>query len=203
MRDHYLVLGLKPNANADMITKAYNDLSRAYHTSVYRGSPQEAQELASEVKHAYSVLSNYNSKKEYDNSKLFRIRTPLGFGQELSVDALTSTGPNHGVGEYKPSFWQSVKDLFTGRKPKPRNTAKAEGLFSVVMGMIGQPQLYRECRKQLIQAVEADPYILELHYDLAIMCYKVGEYEQARHELKECLSIDHTDKLSRKFLSML
>lgn len=64
MSDHYEVLGVDRNATQDQIKKAYRKLARELHPDV-NPSP-EAQERFKLVTHAYEVLSNAQSRAQYD-----------------------------------------------------------------------------------------------------------------------------------------
>lgn len=64
MSNHYEVLGVDRNATQDQIKKAYRKLARELHPDV-NPSP-EAQERFKLVTHAYEVLSNAQSRAQYD-----------------------------------------------------------------------------------------------------------------------------------------
>lgn len=64
MADHYEVLGISPNASADEIKKAYRKLARELHPDV--NPSEEAQERFKAVTHAYEVLSDDQSRRNYD-----------------------------------------------------------------------------------------------------------------------------------------
>lgn len=71
MSDHYQVLGVSPDASQDEIKKAYRKLARELHPDV-NPSP-EAEERFKHVTHAYEVLSDPQSRAQYD-------RGDQGFG---------------------------------------------------------------------------------------------------------------------------
>ena len=171
MRDHYLVLGVSPSANTDMIKSAYRKLSKTYHPDVYQGDPEKAQEMMVAITKAYEVLSDPKLRHEYDHAGLFKMRVPKGFDENIDVEAMV----------------MSSAEL---KKPQPK-------------GMDEQPELREECRLQLQQAVKADPECMELYYDLAIMCYKLGKFEEAKQALQTCLQLKPNDKHSQRFLSIL
>lgn len=64
MADHYEVLGVSRDASDDQIKKAYRKLARELHPDV-NDSP-EAQERFKLVTHAYEVLSDSDSRRNYD-----------------------------------------------------------------------------------------------------------------------------------------
>lgn len=64
MSDHYQVLGVSRDASEDQIKKAYRKLARELHPDV--NPAPEAQERFKAVTHAYEVLSDANSRRQYD-----------------------------------------------------------------------------------------------------------------------------------------
>lgn len=73
MADHYEVLGVSRDASPEDIKRAYRKLARELHPDV-NPSP-EAQERFKAVTHAYDVLSDPNSRSDYDRGP-----QPQGFG---------------------------------------------------------------------------------------------------------------------------
>ena len=63
-KDYYKIMGLKPDANADEIKRAYRKLARKYHPDVSKEPDAEAR--FKEVGEAYEVLKNPDKRKEYD-----------------------------------------------------------------------------------------------------------------------------------------
>lgn len=64
-RDYYEVLGLQKNADQAAIKKAYRKLAKKYHPDTNAGNPQ-AEEKFKEVTEAYTILSDPEKKKLYD-----------------------------------------------------------------------------------------------------------------------------------------
>lgn len=64
-RDYYEVLGVSRNADDNAIKKAYRKLAKKYHPDTNAGDPQAEQKFK-EITEAYSVLSDPEKKKMYD-----------------------------------------------------------------------------------------------------------------------------------------
>lgn len=64
-RDLYSVLGVRPGATPEQLREAYRSLARRYHPDAAGASRDDAIRMA-EVNHAWSVLSDPVSRREYD-----------------------------------------------------------------------------------------------------------------------------------------
>jgi molecular chaperone DnaJ len=64
LSDHYAALGVSRDATEEQIKKAYRKLARELHPDV--NPAPEAQEKFKAVTHAYEVLSDANSRRQYD-----------------------------------------------------------------------------------------------------------------------------------------
>lgn len=66
-KDYYEVLGVKKEATADEIRKAYKKLAIKWHPDKNPNNKEEAENKFKEISEAYSVLSDPEKRKEYDN----------------------------------------------------------------------------------------------------------------------------------------
>ena len=63
--DYYEILGVKRDASADDLKKAFRHLARKYHPDLNKGS-KEAEEKFKEINEAYQVLGDPQKKAQYD-----------------------------------------------------------------------------------------------------------------------------------------
>src|SRR5919107_308105 len=68
--DPYGALGVDKKASADEIKKAYRKLARQYHPDKNQGDKQ-AEERFKEVQEAYSILSDPEKRKQFDQGGIF------------------------------------------------------------------------------------------------------------------------------------
>ena len=64
-RDLYQILGVARDASEDVIRKAYRKLARRHHPDV-NPNDKGAEDKFKEISHAYSVLSDTEKRRAYD-----------------------------------------------------------------------------------------------------------------------------------------
>lgn len=69
-KDYYRALGVAENATADEIKKAYRRLAKQYHPDANPNDPTAAERFK-EISEAYSVLSDEEKRKQYDQMRKF------------------------------------------------------------------------------------------------------------------------------------
>ncbi|MCS7229151.1 MAG: molecular chaperone DnaJ [Candidatus Kryptonium sp.] len=77
MKDYYKILGVNENATLEEIKQAYKKLAMKYHPDRNPGDKQ-AEEKFKEINEAYSVLSDPEKRKQYDQLRKFG----AGFGDK-------------------------------------------------------------------------------------------------------------------------
>jgi molecular chaperone DnaJ len=129
-KDYYQILGVPESAKPDEIKKAYRRLAKQYHPDANRNDPQAAERFK-EVGEAYSVLSDEQKRKQYDQMrKLGPFATfgmgggarpggaPGGFETRFEFQDLGDIG---GLGDIFSSFFDR------GRRRRTREPGPARG----------------------------------------------------------------------------
>ena len=64
--NYYEILKVSKNANQEQIKNAYKLLVKKYHPDLYVGDKEFAEKKLREINEAYKILSDFDTKKEYD-----------------------------------------------------------------------------------------------------------------------------------------
>lgn len=96
---YYEILEISENASQEVIHMAYKALCKKYHPDVYQGDKSYAEEQMKKINEAYTVLSDVEKRKQYDdslkNNKQSKYRTYSEQKQEhkgTNIDALLKRG---------------------------------------------------------------------------------------------------------------
>jgi DnaJ-class molecular chaperone len=117
-RDLYQILGVARDASEDVLRKAYRKLARRYHPDV-NPNDKTAEEKFKEISHAYSVLSDAEKRRAYD--EFGDVSLEGGFDPEAARRAREAFGARFGrgggqpggVGEAEGFAFEGLDDLFS------------------------------------------------------------------------------------------
>src|SRR6266705_2032767 len=125
-KDYYAILGVKKNASAEEIRKAFRKLARKYHPDVNPGD-KTAEEKFKAMSEANDVLSDPKKRKIYDQ---------LGYYSDnidpAAAEAYARGGPTGAGGFGGFDF----SDMFEGARGQ-RSTGGGGGFRDIFSGMFG------------------------------------------------------------------
>jgi molecular chaperone DnaJ len=113
-KDYYGILGVRRDASADDIKRAYRQLARQFHPDV--NPDPAAQEKFKEINAAYEVLTDPKKREIFDLGG-----DPLGPGGTAGAGA----GPFVGFQDIMDAFFGTT----TTRGPRPRTRAGADAIL--------------------------------------------------------------------------
>jgi molecular chaperone DnaJ len=162
-KDLYAILGVKREASAGDIKKAYRKLARRFHPDVNPGNKQ-AEERFKEISHANDVLSDSEKRKIYDEFGTeglqagFDAAKARAYGERRErqhAGAGSDFSGRGGFGRYS-RFEDIFGDMFGGevhRGPEPGHDAEAAleiGLLDAIHGVstqisIDRPEVCSHC----------------------------------------------------------
>jgi molecular chaperone DnaJ len=137
-KDFYEILGVKESASPEEIKKAYRKLAKRYHPDANPGNPK-ASDRFKEVGEAYSVLSDEEKRKQYNQMKRLGA---FGFGKGTGRGPFARPGTGYG-GPGAPgaggfsfedlSGFGGLSDLFSSifdrgkREPQTKKSGPSQG----------------------------------------------------------------------------
>ncbi len=137
-KDYYEILGVKKDAKADEIKKAYRKLARKHHPDV-NPNDKAAEEKFKEIQEANDVLSDEKKRKVFDRFGYYAdnldINSPYGASAGGGAGGFDFSGFNFepgGSGSSTSSFRDIFSDLFSGgaspkREPEPPRAMPKRG----------------------------------------------------------------------------
>lgn len=103
MRDPYTVLGVKRDANADEIKRAFRKLAKAYHPDYNKSDPKAAERFA-EVNAAHEILGDEAKRRQFDAGEIDAEGKPRGFEHAFGGGHPGAGHPGGGPGGFRFDF---------------------------------------------------------------------------------------------------
>lgn len=91
MKDYYKILEVTPQADDDAIKKSFRKLAKKYHPDT-NGGDKQAAERFQEINEAYSVLSDAEKRKQYDDERSGKASAGAGAGRGGSAPKQDAKG---------------------------------------------------------------------------------------------------------------
>jgi curved DNA-binding protein CbpA len=105
-KNYYAVLGVLPSAEIVVIRAAYRALALRYHPDTWAGEKQRAEKKMRELNEAYAVLSNEETRKQYDGNRQKRGFEQYEFENDQTDEAFRSSSDANG------SDWATAVEYF-------------------------------------------------------------------------------------------
>ena len=205
-RDYYVILGVPPIAQPDEIKKAYRMLSKKYHPDLNPDMKAVSDEKMKELVEAYTVLNDSGKRKIYDKQPQFQVKRFAKSSARTKIDkAAFSRKP---APEKEPSFFEKLLAPFLQKKPKgddgtTLDPKQADVHFTLGLSMAESESFYEQAKGEFKLAMKFDNSHIEACYNYALMCYKLGEFEESRIGFQKVLQIDPNDPLAKQLISLL
>ena len=84
-----------------------------------------------------------------------------------------------------------------------RDTDNARTFFTMGMTMSEKPGFYPDAKIEYGKAIKADPDFFEAVFNFGLMCYKLGDFEEAYKSFLRCKELSPGDPSTRYMLDML
>ncbi len=204
-RDYYLVLGVAPIAQPEEIKKAYRMLSKKYHPDLNQDMKAASDEKMKELVEAYNVLNDTSKRKTYDKQPQFQIKRYAKSSLRTKIDSGAYTKKPTAK---EPSFLEKLIAPFLKKKqeegdPSAQDPKQADVHFTLGVSMAESESFYEQAKGEFKLAMKFDAKHKEACYNHALMCYKLGEFDEARAGFQKCLQLDPNDQMAKIVISCL
>ena len=208
-RDYYKILQVAPRCQPEDIHKKYRELAKQLHPDRNPDKKAWAQEKMKELVAAYTILKDEQKRKEYDAQPMFQPRRhKVGGRPEDKKKKAAADKAKKGAG--KTVFGVNVDGLmalFGGKKAGPlgpQYDPKASDMhFTLGLSMSDNPSFYEQARDEFKLATKFDDKNKEATYNLGLMLYKLGEFDEAISCFQRVLGLDKADPHAPVMIRML
>ena len=200
--DPYKVLGLPPTANREAIKKQYRDLAKQCHPDLNPDSKVAAQERMKAITAAHEMLTDDARRKAYDSQPVFAWRKPKDLGQVDFSAKRSKTPPK------KPGFLESLMAFFStptppGQKKGDMNEFRQHLTAALTCAEFPGGKLLEQAEGDFLRALECNSEHLEATFDLGLVYYKLGRFDDAHKYFKRAQNIAPNDASTRRMLELL
>lgn len=140
MKDYYEILGVKKNATADEIKRAYRRLAHQHHPDKVSGDKTEAEKRFKEINEAYQVLSDQNKRARYDQFGHAGVNGPGagGFDGRGGFDPFGGFGSQQGGFQFDfGGFGGGIGSILEEMMGSAFSTVQAEVRISLTQALLG------------------------------------------------------------------
>ena len=210
--DYYKELGVKPTSKSDQIKAVYKELVKKWHPDLNPDGRDYAEEKMRRITQAFNVLSNREKRREYDDNPPFCYKLPkyMKIGRS-GVNEKYLRSP----GEKKKTFWDKMKDIMFVKDPNEEKRKYMEhqkkmtrqGVDSFFMGISclekKQDNMLELARAEFKSVLKESSEQPEALYNLALIEYKFGDFDEARRLLEKAKVHLGNDRDVNVFLGLI
>ena len=200
-RDFYMVLDVPPISPPEEIRKAYRALSKKYHPDLNPEMKHVSDEKMKELVEAYNNLNDVNKRKAYDKQPQFQVRKFSKSRRPPDKKAYTQ-----GKTVEKKSLLQRLMAPFMRKGaagPVGPDPKQADVHFTLGLSMSENESFLEQAKAEFVASIKFDATHKEAAYNLSLMCYKLGQWDEARVALQKYLALAADDQLARKLVGLL
>lgn len=205
-KDYYKILCIQPIATLEEIKKAYRAASKKYHPDLNPDLKLYSEEKMRELVGAYEALSDTVKRKEYDKQLFFQLRR----GRKISSKYAVLDSKKKDQGKALRKEGSLLDRLFAPFMKKSETGAgvhidpkKADERFTLGLSLANNESFYEQAINEFKLAVRYDPDHVEALYNIGILCYKLGMFEESVVHFQKVLAISKEDPYAKRMISIL
>ncbi len=207
--DHYEILSIPTDADAEKIHAAYHDLARRYHPDRFESRKysdtlrRKAERLFTFITAAHKTLSDPAARAAYDEERLSRQSqveaarqsvAAVDIETEKTAEALFNAGcAALAAKDYEKAVSRLKESVFL--QPQV-----AKYLLYLGVAEAALPRLAKDAERHLLKALELDPMRMEGRLELGKLYLRVHLPKRAEAQFLEVLRWDPENKTARKLL---
>jgi curved DNA-binding protein CbpA len=191
--NHYDILGLKPNASAAEVRKAYALLARERHPDRFSDPAEKAraEEFFKDLTAAFNTLSNDKNRREYDQ-ELSRPRAAPP--QEIAMSAYA-----RGLQMFEARKYHEAVELFRAAAGLFPNDARFQAALGKTLAQ--NPHWVHDGMQAIERAIQLAPKVAAYQADLAELLLAQGLKLRARKAAEGALRVDPRDERALRILA--
>lgn len=203
-RDYYKILNIAPIATEEEIKKAYRDLSKKYHPDLNPDLKLYSDEKMKELVEAYNILIDKDKRREYDGQPCFQLKKSRKSGaNSLALASAFASKPQY---KKEASLLERIFTPFQKEKTIQQfriDPKQADVHFTLGLSMSENTAFYDQAIAEFGLAVKFLPEFVEAMYDMGIMNYRKGYYDEAIIAFQKVLSVAKNDANALKIIGLL
>lgn len=203
-KDYYKILGVPPVATLEQIKLAYRSATKKYHPDLNPDLKLYSEEKMMGLVGAYEVLSDTDKRKEYDKQPALQLRRarkhPSKYaGPEKKKKGLPGLRQEESLlDRLLAPFMKKTERSQTQIDPK-----KADERFTLGLSLANNQSFYEQAINEFKLAIKYDPEHVEAMYNVAVLSYKLGNFDEGIVYFQKVLSITKEDQQAKKMISLL